>query len=124
MNSISFLIDLLAALKLRIPRRKAAVVSAYAPQCYCPYSEHCNFFNKPKYLLGDLNARLYDGRPGEDTIIGNFFFKNCSRFLHPELNRFLFMEFCSSCPLHIANTNFDASAAKTNAFTEHRALAL
>ena len=108
-----------AALKLRVPGGKIAIMTVYAPQSGRSFDERFTFFNTlfefwkslsshgPKLIYGDLNSRLYEQYAGEDEIFGPYFFKNSVKHITSDMNRFLLMEFCSACDLQIANTFVD-----------------
>ncbi len=107
------------AIKIRASGGKVAIISAYALQSQRPYDERCNFFpelkqfwqsisvNGSKFIFGDFNSRIYTRFPGEESIIGDFFFKNHAIYLRPDLNRLLLIEMCSACGLQATNTFID-----------------
>eukprot|EP00973_Karenia_brevis_P060830 8460108-Karenia_brevis.AAC.1 len=102
---------------MKCTKGKFAILSAYAPTNSYPYEEQQNFYKElaqfyqsisvhgPKYIMGDINARIYDRFSGEDSIIGPYFVANSPpKIFDSSWNRFLLLEFCTSHQLQISNT--------------------
>ena len=77
----------MAAIKIRVPGGKIAIISAYAPQSMISADRRLLFFtdlevyynsisvNGMKLLCGDFNPRLRYQFPGEEEIMGMHFFR-------------------------------------------------
>ena len=119
-------------LKLRTVRGKVVLLSAYAPPQTPnhPIDERQSFFqslsklwsesscNGPRFLLGDLNSRLYKRLPGEEAYIGESFVEHQHRQLHADMNRFQLMQLCAECDLQIVNTFTDHSLSNLVTYKE------
>ena len=114
----------LAVLKLRVRGGRIGIVTAYAPHSLRPYDERQQFYtdlgdvldkcsvNGPTYILGDLNAKLGAQRPGEEDIIGPFWYGREVTHKVEGCNRDLFMELCTDRCFTVANTFTQAPPGK------------
>ena len=105
-----------ASLKLKCAGGRFAIFSAYAPHNMRSLDERWAFYeelgnhwqrvsvNGAKLIFGDFNARLGNCRPGEEDIVGPYC---CGREAAHKVevpNRDLFMDFCWSRQLCLANS--------------------
>ena len=86
--SYKLLSDRLAILKLKVRGGILNIITAYAPHGGYDYEERREFFDQltkawpapnkhtTTIACGDFNARLYDREPGDEDVIGEFFFQN------------------------------------------------
>jgi len=119
-----------ASLKVRCSGGRFGVLSAYAPHNLKNLNEKWAFYeelgdhlqrlsvNGDKYILGDFNARIGCCRPGEEDVIGRHCcgLEAAHRVEVP--NRDLFMDFCWSRQLCVANTYFHAPTERLATYHE------
>ena len=111
--------DRLATLKLKVRGGILNLISAYAPHGGYDYEDRREFFDQltqawpapnkhtTTIACGDFNARLYDREPGDEDIIGEFFFQSRWPRQRAYLNRDLLLETCRATSTAIANTYFE-----------------
>ena len=122
--------DRIASLKLKTRRGKFGFITAYAPHNLKPYDERRSFYselitvlgkcrvNGPRYVLGDLNARIGQQRTGEKDIFGPYSFGKEASHKVESPNRELLLEFCADFKYVAANTFFDMPAEQKVTFAE------
>ena len=108
----------LATLKLKVKGGVLNIVSAYAPHSGHKYEVRKTFFDELNsmwkktarhdctFVLGDLNAKLFEQLPTDSDIIGDYVFKSPMRKDIRLTNRELLMESCRSMGAVVANTFF------------------
>ena len=72
----------------------------------------------PKFIIGDLNSRLYHRLPDEEDIIGPYVFQNDIMKLRADMNRFLLLETYEACNLIVANSFLDRTDEKKVTYRE------
>jgi len=119
--SYKLLSDRLAILKLKIRGGILNIITAYAPYGGYDYEDRREFFDQltkawpvpnkhtTTIACGDFNARLYDREPGDEDVIGEFFFQSRWPRQRAYLNRDLLLETCQATSTAIANTYFEQS---------------
>ena len=108
--------DRVCVLKLRVQSKTLGLLGVYAPHNQRPPEERIDFFNAldkeyrscyanyGKLILGDLNARVGQARPGEDEVIGLQGWGREAVRQVERPNRDLLFELCFGNGLIIANT--------------------
>ena len=105
-----------AYVKMTVQGGTLGVLTAYAPHNDKPPEEKFKFYedlgdvfnkcsvNGQRLILGDLNARLGQRRPGEEEVIGGHTWgREAQKKVEPP-NRDLLMQFCFESGLAVANT--------------------
>ena len=105
-------------IKLRTAKGKMSIICAYAPP-QTPnhsYQERQLFFedlgnfwheiscNGPKYIIGDMNSRLYKHIAGEEHIIGPSIVNHDRISIPVHSNRSLLVELYTDCELQVSNS--------------------
>ena len=106
----------ICSLKLRVAGGCSYIFSVYAPHNLYPLPERRAFYdelevalertsaNGPRFIFGDLNARIGQRRPNEGAVLGAHCFGREAVHKVEVPNRDLLYEFCLGLGLIIANT--------------------
>ena len=106
----------IASLKFRVSGGCSVLFSVYAPHNLRPMIERVSFYdelekylsqsssNGPKYVLGDLNARVGFCNPGEESVLGSYGFGREAIHKVERPNRDLLIEFCTATSMVVGNT--------------------
>ena len=121
----------LCYLKLRVHGGKALFFNTYAPHGGYEYNVRQTYFTElrqiladtstygPKFLVGDLNARIHNSIGGEGQVFGPHCFgnPNYNPEMQPYANRELLLEMCVATGFCVANTFLETAAE--NQITYH-----
>ena len=108
----------MAILRMKVHGGSMAIISAYAPPSTQkhPYDERQKYYREfgdavgqvsvhgPKFILGDINARVLRQLPSEEAIVGPGVSGSEDMQIAKRSNRFLFMELCHRKNMTLANT--------------------